>query len=78
MLLFLLELQKKLNDNFNLSKMIVCTDAGLSSIENRKYNNVGARSYITTQSVKILKGHIKDWALSSSGWSVLGSVKHLI
>ncbi|MEG1485633.1 MAG: hypothetical protein RSC28_09775, partial [Bacteroidales bacterium] len=68
-------LQKKLNDNFDLSKMIVCTDAGLSSLENRKYNNVGARSYITTQSVKMLKGHIKDWALSSGGWSVLGNDK---
>ncbi|MEF9987413.1 MAG: hypothetical protein RR735_09865 [Bacteroidales bacterium] len=29
-------LQKKLNDNFDLSKMIVCTDAGLSSLGNRK------------------------------------------
>lgn len=66
-------LQKKLKDNFDLSKMIVCTDAGLSSLENRKFNNVGARNFITTQSIKMLKGHIKEWALSSKGWSILGS-----
>ena len=66
-------LQKKLQDNFELSKMVVCTDAGLSSLENRKYNNVGSRGFITTQSIKMLKGHLKEWALSPEGWSIFGS-----
>ena len=66
-------LQKKLHENFDLSKMVVCTDAGLSSLENRKYNNVGSRGFITTQSIKMLKGHLKEWALSPEGWSVFGS-----
>ncbi len=66
-------LQKKLQDNFELSKIVVCTDAGLSSLENRKYNDVGSRGFITTQSIKMLKGHLKEWALSSEGWSIFGS-----
>ncbi len=66
-------LQKKLRENFDLSEMVVCTDAGLSSLENRKYNDVGSRGFITTQSVKMLKGHIKEWALSPEGWSIFGS-----
>ncbi len=66
-------MQQKLQEDFGLSKMVVCTDAGLSSLENRKYNDVGSRGFITTQSIKMLKGHIKEWALSSDGWSVFGS-----
>lgn len=61
-------LEKKLHKDFELSKFVVCTDAGLSSIANRKYNNISSRAFITTQSVKKLKKHIKEWALDSDGW----------
>lgn len=61
-------LEQKLIDDFNLSKLIVCTDAGLSSNDNRKFNNKGDRAFITTQSIKTLKKHLQDWALESSGW----------
>lgn len=65
-------LEKKLISDFSLSRFVVCTDAGLSSMENRKFNNIRGRAFITTQSVKKLKKYLKDWALSSEGW-LLGS-----
>ncbi|WP_352420933.1 hypothetical protein [Proteiniphilum sp.] len=46
----MLPLEKKLNGNFKISKIVVCTDAGLSSYENRKGNNVGKRSFISQAS----------------------------
>lgn len=68
-------LEEQIIKDFSLSKFIVCTDAGLSSTKNRKFNNVNERAFITTQSVKKLKKHLKEWALSSDGWSLEGSNK---
>lgn len=36
---------------------------------------MGNRAFITTQSVKKLKKHLKDWALDPSGWQLAGSNK---
>ena len=58
-----------------LSKFVVCTDAGLASTANRKFNNTKNRSFITTQSVKKLKKHLKEWALDPTGWRLRGSDK---
>ncbi len=63
-------LEEKLLADFNLSKFVVCTDAGLSSIDNRKFNNKGNRAFITTQSIKKLKKHLKEWALDPTGWTL--------
>ena len=41
-----------LREQFGLSKLVVCTDGGLSSYENRKNDSVGDRSFITVQSLK--------------------------
>lgn len=62
-----------LKDKFGLSKLVVCTDGGLSSYENRKNDSVGDRSFITVQSLKKLKGHLQEWALDSKGWHTAGS-----
>ena len=61
-------LEEKILKDFELSKFIVCTDAGLSSTDNRKFNNIGGRAFITTQSVKKLKKYLKQWALEPTGW----------
>ena len=66
-------LEKKILSDFKLSKFVVCTDAGLSSLENRKFNDIAGRAFITTQSVKKLKSHLKEWALSDTGWKLAGS-----
>ena len=68
-------LEKQIIKDFELSKFVVCTDAGLSSIENRKFNEVQDRSFIVTQSLKKIKGHLKEWALSKDGWHKLNSKK---
>src|SRR5699024_8706073 len=52
---------------------VVCTDAGLSSYENRLYNSMADRAFITTQSIKKLKKHIKEWTLDPTGWRLSGS-----
>ena len=64
-------LEEKLKKNFNLSKVVVCTDGGLSSYENRKNDSVGGRSFITVQSLKKLEKHLQDWALERDGWRIV-------
>ena len=66
-------LEQQIMRDFELSKFIICTDAGLSSETNRKFNNYGERSFITTQSIKKLKEELKTWALDPTGWSLEGS-----
>jgi len=68
-------LEEKIISDFKLSKFVVCTDAGLASTANRKFNNTKNRSFITTQSVKKLKKHLKEWSLDPTGWRLSGSDK---
>ena len=68
-------LEKQIIKDFELSKFVVCTDAGLASNENRLFNNMQDRSFIVTQSLKKIKGHLKEWALSKDGWHKLNSKK---
>ncbi|SNS16707.1 Transposase DDE domain-containing protein [Anaerovirgula multivorans] len=68
-------LEQKILDDFKLSKFVICTDAGLASTDNRKFNDQGERAFITTQSVKKLKKHLKEWALSNEGWHLSGDNK---
>ena len=65
-------LEKKLLSDFSLSRFVVCTDAGLSSHDNRRFNDRGGRAFITTQSVKKLKAFQEEWLLDPEGWQVLG------
>lgn len=66
-------LEDKLRDNFGLSKMVVCTDGGLASYENRKNDDVGERAFITVQSLKKLEGHLQEWAMETAGWHIVRS-----
>jgi len=61
-------LEEKILSDFKLSKFVVCTDAGLASEKNRRFNNEGERAFITTQSIKKLKKHLKEWSLDSKDW----------
>ena len=70
-------LEKQIIKDFELSKFVVCTDAGLASNDNRKFNNIQNRTYIVTQSLKKIKGHIKEWALSDEGWHKANSKKEI-
>lgn len=66
-------LEERILSDFKMSKFVVCTDAGLASTANRKFNDRAGRAFITTQSVKQLKSHIKAWALDSKGWHITGA-----
>ena len=69
-------LEEKIIIDFNTSKFVVCTDAGLASTANRKFNNTNDRKFVTTQSIKKLKAHLKEEALDlSKGWHLSGSKK---
>lgn len=68
-------LEKKIISDFNTSDFIVCTDAGLSSTANRKFNSIQGRGYITTQSIKKLKGFLQDFCLADDGWFIPGEDK---
>ena len=65
-------LENKLKTDFNLSKFVVCTDMGLSSSDNKKYNSKEERAYINAQSIKKLKEYQKEWCLDNKGWYKLG------
>lgn len=68
----LIPLEQQITADFQHAKFIVCTDAGLSSCENRRFNDIEDRAFITTQSVKKLKKHLKEWCLDKSGWKLEG------
>ena len=69
-------LEEKIIKDFNNPMFVVCTDAGLSSTANRKFNNKNNRKFVTTQSLKQLKQFLKDWSLDlSKGWHLSGSDK---
>ena len=69
-------LEKKIIEDFHNPEIVVCTDAGLSSNSNRKFNDTNIRKFVTTQSLKKLKQFLKDWSLDlTSGWKLPGSDK---
>lgn len=68
-------LEEKILEDFKLSKFIVCTDAGLASNANRKFNDKEERAFITTQSIKKLKKHLMEWALDEKGWKLTNDSK---
>lgn len=68
-------LEEKILSDFKLSRFVVCTDAGLSSEANRKFNDKDGRAFITTQSIKKLKEHLQNWSLAPIDWKLPGDEK---
>ena len=66
-------MEELLKEKFGLSKLVVCTDGGLSSYENRKRDSAGGRAFITVQSLKKLRSPLQEWALDTKGWNISGS-----
>ena len=69
-------LEEKILKDFELSKFIVCTDAGLAPNANRKFNNKDERAFITTQSIKKLKKPLMEWALDENGWKLTNNSRN--
>ncbi len=72
----LIPLEKKIMEDFQLSKFVICTDSGLSSLDNKKYNNFGERSFIATVSIRKMKKEDIEWCLDPEGWRLNGDEKH--
>ena len=69
-------LEEKIIKDFEFAEFVVCTDAGLAAKANRKFNDKNNRKFVTTQSIKKLKSHLKAEALDlTSGWRLSGSNK---
>lgn len=68
-------LERQIIKDFGKSRFIICTDAGLSSNANRKFNSINDRAFITAQSIKKMPSYQKEWALSDDGWRLPGSDK---
>ena len=66
-------LEKKILQDFDTSDFVVCTDSGLSSIANRRFNSIQGRGFVTAQSIRKLKGFLQDFCLGDDGWYLPGS-----
>jgi len=55
-------LEQKVIRDFDCSKFVFCSDAGLGSKTNRQFNNIVDRSYVITQPLKKLKSEDREIA----------------
>ena len=53
-------LEQKITKMFKGKQFIYCADAGLGSFDIRKYNSMGGRGFIVTQSIKKLSGKLQE------------------
>ena len=68
-------LEKKLIRDFNFDRFVVCTDAGLGSDANRRFNSINDRSFVVTQSLKKLKDEERLSAMDGKNWKRLSDGK---
>ena len=66
-------LEKEVTKITGNKKFIYCADAGLGSYNIRKFNDMGGRAYIVTQSVKKLGQEIKDIVFNDSNYRLLSN-----
>ena len=68
-------LEQKLLRDFGFKKFVICTDAGLGSEANRRFNDVCGRAFIVTQSLKKLKDEERTSAMDDRNWHRLSDGK---
>ena len=68
-------LEEKILKEFDCQKFIYCSDAGLGSEKIRKYNHMGERAFVVTQSIKKLNAQDRQWALDTKGFKRLSDDK---
>ena len=66
-------LETKVVSDFECSDFIFCSDAGLGSKANRKFNSFGNRAYVITQSLKKMNKEDKSIALNPKQFRKIGS-----
>lgn len=70
-------LETKIIRDFAYSEFIFCSDAGLGSKDNRRFNSFGNRSYVITQSLKKMRVEDRQTALNTKQFRRLGSDKFI-
>ncbi len=65
-------LELKILQDFGSSEFIFCSDAGLGSTANRRFNSLGNRAYVITHSLKKMKKEDRDIALNPAQFRKLG------
>lgn len=68
-------LETKIIRDFACSEFIFCSDAGLGSKANRRFNSFGNRSYVISQSLKKMRREDRQIALNPKQFRRLGSDK---
>ena len=66
-------LESKILQDFNCSEFIYCSDSGLGSSSNRRFNSLGNGAYIITHSLKKMKKEDREIALSPTQFRRIGS-----
>ena len=70
-------LESKILQDFNCSEFIYCSDSGLGSAANRRFNSLGNRAYIITHSLKKMKKEDREIALNPTQFRQIGSGKFI-
>ena len=75
-------LEKKIISMFQGGKFIYCADAGLGSLNIRKFNSMGGRAFIVSQSIKKLSEHLQEAVFNDYDYRRLSnnapaSIKHM-
>lgn len=67
--------ERKLLRMLKGKQLIYCADAGLGSLDIRKFNAMGGRSFLVTQSIKKLPNVLKEAVLNDCDYKLLSSGK---
>lgn len=65
--------EQQLTKMFSGKKFIYCADAGLGSLDIRKFNSMGGRAFIVTQSVKKLADTLKEAVFNDCDYKLLST-----
>ena len=66
-------LEKKLSRMFKGKPFIYCADAGLGSYNIRKFNSMGGRAFVITQSIKKLSNRLQQAVFNDCDYRILSS-----
>ena len=68
-------LERKLMKMLDKKRFIYCADAGMGSINIRKFNSMGGRSFVITQFIKKLSDTLKEAVFNDYDYRILSSDK---
>lgn len=67
--------EKKMIRSFRDKRLIYCADAGLGSMDIRRFNSFGSRAFIVTQSIKKLSNPLQKAVFNDDGYRLLSNNK---